>query len=71
VFRRYGVDHENNEIVVLDRHHFETDKDGNITKEYHHGHVPDPATIPPKIMTMLERGGMVGKKNNVLPPASD
>ena len=71
VFRRYGVDHENNEIVVLDRHHFETDKDGNITKEYYHGHVPDPATIPSKIMTMLKRGGMVGKKNNVLPPASD
>ncbi|AHH94533.1 YD repeat protein [Kutzneria albida DSM 43870] len=71
VFRRYGVDHENNEIVVLDRHHFETGKDGNITKEYYHGHVPDPAKIPSKIMTMLKRAGMVGKKNNVLPPASD
>jgi hypothetical protein len=23
--------------TLLDRHHFETDKDGNITKEYYHG----------------------------------
>ncbi|MFC0548286.1 DUF6531 domain-containing protein [Kutzneria chonburiensis] len=71
VFRRYGVDHENGEIVVLDRHHYEEDKDGNITKEYYHGHVPDPDTIPSKIMTMLKRNGMVGKKNRVLPPDSD
>jgi RHS repeat-associated protein len=69
VFRRYGVDHGNQEIVVLDRHHFITDKDGKITKEIYHGHVPDPSTIPSQITTQLRRQGMIDKKFRVLPPS--
>ncbi len=67
VFRRYGVDYENQEIVVLDRHRFITDEEGNITKEWYHGHVPDPKTIPSQIITKLRRMGMIDKKFRVLP----
>jgi RHS repeat-associated protein len=68
VFRRYGVDYENQEIVVLDRHRYITDKDDKIIKEIYHGHVPDPSTIPSKILTQLKRMGMIDKKFRVLPP---
>lgn len=68
VFRRYGVDHGNQQIVVLDRHHYITDKQDNIIKEIYHGHVPDPKTIPSQITTQLRRMGMIDKKFRVLPP---
>ncbi|MFJ8188367.1 RHS repeat-associated core domain-containing protein [Streptomyces sp. NPDC096094] len=72
-FRRIGVDHVNNEIVVLDRHHYETDKNGKIVKEIYHGHVqasyPSDAVME-KHLTKLVRAGMINnkKKQKVLPP---
>jgi RHS repeat-associated protein len=72
VTRRLGVDHENNEIVVLDRHREIIDKDGNITEVYH-GHVQ--STYPSKSVTQgdltkLKKEGMIDniKKQRVLPP---
>ncbi len=72
-FRRIGVDHANQEIVVLDRHDFVTDKDGNIVKEIYHGHVQ--AKYPSKAvtqahLTQLKKAGMIDniKKQRVLPP---
>nr|WP_221353041.1 DUF6531 domain-containing protein [Streptomyces sp. REN17] len=75
-FRRVGVDHVNNEIVVLDRHRFETDKNGKIVKEIYHGHVQ--ASYPSNAvkendLTRLVREGMINnkKKQKVLPPKCD
>lgn len=73
VTRRLGVDHVNNEIVVLDRHRAITDKDGNIVKELYHGHVQ--SSYPSKSVTQgdltkLKKAGMIDniKKQRVLPP---
>jgi RHS repeat-associated protein len=49
VTRRLGVHYQSNEIVVLDRHDFVEDKDGNIVKEIYHGHVQ--STYPSKSVT--------------------
>lgn len=75
-FRRIGVDHVNNEIVVLDRHKYFTDKDGNIIKEIYHGHVQ--GSYPSKSVTegdlnKLKKAGMINntKKQRVLPPPCD
>ncbi|WTZ46597.1 hypothetical protein OG241_22890 [Streptomyces sp. NBC_01390] len=75
-FRRIGVDHANNEIVVLDRHKYFTDKDGNIIKEIYHGHVQ--GAYPSKSVTegdlnKLKKAGMINntKKQRVLPPPCD
>ncbi|MFD8738921.1 DUF6531 domain-containing protein [Streptomyces sp. NPDC059618] len=72
-FRRLGVDHVNNEIVVLDRHEYVTDKDGKIVKEIYHGHVQ--ARYPSKSvgendLTKLVKSKMINnkKKQKVLPP---
>ncbi|MFI1596538.1 DUF6531 domain-containing protein [Streptomyces venezuelae] len=72
-FRRIGVDHVNNEIVVLDRHEYRTDKNGKIVKEIYHGHVQ--ASYPSKSvgendLTKLVRAKMINnkKKQKVLPP---
>ncbi|WP_329138657.1 RHS domain-containing protein [Streptomyces sp. NBC_01476] len=76
VTRRLGVDHENGEIVVLDRHRAITDKDGNIIKEIYHGHVQ--GSYPSKSVTQgdltkLKKAGMIDniKKQRVLPPPCD
>ena len=37
------------------------------TREYYHGHVPNPAEIPQRVITMLRRAGLIDKKYNVLP----
>ncbi|MFM9795086.1 DUF6531 domain-containing protein [Streptomyces turgidiscabies] len=75
-FRRIGVGHVNNEIVVLDRHKYFTDKDGNIIKEIYHGHVQ--GSYPSKSVTegdlnKLKKAGMINniKKQRVLPPPCD
>lgn len=75
-FRRLGVDHVNNEIVVLDRHDYVTDKDGNIIKEIYHGHVQGSypsKSVREKDLTRLVRAGMIDnkKKQRVLPPKCD
>ncbi|MFF4549123.1 DUF6531 domain-containing protein [Streptomyces sp. NPDC001406] len=75
-FRRLGVDHVNNEIVVLDRHEYTTDKDGNIIKEIYHGHVQGsyPSdSVTEGDLTKLKRAGMINniKKQRVLPPKCD
>ncbi|UIX31614.1 DUF6531 domain-containing protein [Streptomyces sp. GQFP] len=75
-FRRVGVDHVNNEIVVLDRHRKILDKDGNIVKEIYHGHVqssyPSPA-VKENDLTALVKAKMINnkKKQKVLPPPCD
>ncbi|MEU9736552.1 DUF6531 domain-containing protein, partial [Streptomyces sp. NPDC048002] len=73
VTRRLGVDHVNNEIVVLDRHREILDKDGNVVKEIYHGHVQ--SSYPSKSVTQgdltkLKKAGMIDnvKKQRVLPP---
>ncbi|MGQ4468732.1 DUF6531 domain-containing protein [Streptomyces violaceoruber] len=73
VTRRLGVDHVNNEIVVLDRHRAITDKEGNIVKELYHGHVQ--SSYPSKSVTQgdltkLKKAKMIDniKKQRVLPP---
>ncbi|MGA5313806.1 hypothetical protein ACPCTK_06710 [Streptomyces pseudogriseolus] len=70
------MDHVNNEIVVLDRHKYITDKDGNIVKEIYHGHVQ--SSYPSKSVTegdlnKLKKAGMINniKKQKVLPPKCD
>ncbi|MFJ2831930.1 RHS repeat-associated core domain-containing protein [Streptomyces sp. NPDC087263] len=75
-FRRLGVDHANNEIVVLDRHHYETDKNGKIVKEIYHGHVQGkyPSdSITEGDLNKLKKNGMINnlKKQKVLPPSCD
>ncbi|MGY4982890.1 DUF6531 domain-containing protein [Streptomyces sp. 900105755] len=75
-FRRLGVDHVNNEIVVLDRHDYVTDKDGNIIKEIYHGHVQGSypsKSVKENDLTRLVRAGMIDnkKKQRVLPPKCD
>ncbi|MFJ5882990.1 DUF6531 domain-containing protein [Kitasatospora cineracea] len=70
--RRLGVDHENNEIVVLDRHLEFSDKNGDIT-EYYQGHVQSkyPSdTVTESHLTKLVRLKMIDskKKQRVLPP---
>ncbi|MFF7791940.1 DUF6531 domain-containing protein [Streptomyces sp. NPDC007991] len=75
-FRRIGVDHVNNEIVVLDRHHYETDKNGKIVKEIYHGHVQasyPSSAVKESHLTKLVRAGMINnkKKQKVLPPKCD
>lgn len=72
VTRRLGVDHENNEIVVLDRHREVTDQHGNVT-EYYHGHVQSrypSKSVTQGDLTKLQRQGMIDniKKQRVLPP---
>jgi RHS repeat-associated protein len=72
VTRRLGVDHENNEIVVLDRHREVTDKDGNVT-EFYHGHVQGKypsKSVTEGDLTKLKRAKMIDnvKKQRVLPP---
>ncbi|MDH6580654.1 DUF6531 domain-containing protein [Kitasatospora sp. MAP5-34] len=73
VTRRLGVDHGNNEIVVLDRHRAVADKDGNVIEEIYHGHVqskyPSPS-VTQGDLTQLKRAGMIDniKKQRVLPP---
>ncbi|MFC9682209.1 RHS repeat-associated core domain-containing protein, partial [Streptomyces sp. NPDC056948] len=76
VTRRLGVDHANNEIVVLDRHRAITDNEGNIIKEIYHGHVQ--SSYPSKSITQgdltkLKKAGMIDnvKKQRVLPPPCD
>lgn len=76
VTRRLGVDHVNNEIVVLDRHREIPDKNGNIVKEIYHGHVQ--SSYPSKSVTQgdltkLKKAGMINniKKQRVLPPTCD
>ncbi|MEN8650287.1 DUF6531 domain-containing protein [Streptomyces sp. 21So2-11] len=76
VTRRLGVDHVNNEIVVLDRHRPIMDKDGNIVREIYHGHVRSayPSDgITEGHLTKLKRAGMINntKKQRVLPPKCD
>ncbi|MFF2850487.1 RHS repeat-associated core domain-containing protein [Streptomyces sp. NPDC058001] len=73
VTRRLGVDHVNNEIVVLDRHRAITDAEGNVVKEIYHGHVQ--SSYPSKSVTQgdltkLKKQGMIDniKKQRVLPP---
>ncbi|MEU6123123.1 DUF6531 domain-containing protein, partial [Streptomyces sp. NPDC047123] len=73
VTRRLGVDHVNNEIVVLDRHREITDKNGKVVKEIYHGHVQ--SSYPSKSVTQgdltkLKKAGMIDnlKKQRVLPP---
>ncbi|MGY1500227.1 DUF6531 domain-containing protein [Streptomyces sp. QTS52] len=75
-FRRLGVDHVNNEIVVLDRHEYVTDKNGNIVKEIYHGHVRSSYPgdgITEGDLTKLKKQGMINnvKKQKVLPPPCD
>ncbi|MFE9973326.1 DUF6531 domain-containing protein [Streptomyces hirsutus] len=75
-FRRIGVDHVNNEIVVLDRHDYETDKNGKIVKEIYHGHVQasyPSGAVKENHLTKLVRAGMINnkKKQKVLPPKCD
>ncbi|MFE2282121.1 hypothetical protein ACFXAE_33785 [Streptomyces sp. NPDC059454] len=75
-FRRLGVDHVNNEIVVLDRHEYVTDKDGKIVKEVYHGHVQSKypsETVHEGDLTKLKKAGMINntKKQRVLPPKCD
>ncbi|WP_438484944.1 DUF6531 domain-containing protein [Streptomyces sp. S186] len=72
VTRRLGVDHKNNEIVVLDRHEMMEHKDGSITETYH-GHVQSkyPSdSVSEGDLTKLKRAGMINnlKKQRVLPP---
>jgi hypothetical protein len=75
-FRRIGVDHVNNEIVVLDRHDYETNKDGKIVREIYHGHVqgqyPSKSVLE-KDLTRLVKAKMINnkKKQKVLPPPCD
>lgn len=76
VTRRLGVDHVNNEIVVLDRHRANPDKDGNIVKEIYHGHVQSSypsSSVDEGDLTKLKRAGMINntKKQRVLPPKCD
>ncbi|WP_078625319.1 DUF6531 domain-containing protein [Streptomyces iakyrus] len=73
VTRRLGVDHANNEIVVLDRHRAITDKNGNIVKEIYHGHVQSSypsRSVTQGDLTKLKKAGMIDnvKKQRVLPP---
>ncbi|NUS29464.1 MAG: hypothetical protein HOV92_35335, partial [Streptomyces sp.] len=75
-FRRLGVDHINNEIVVLDRHETVTDKNGNIVKEIYHGHVQSkyPSdSITEGDLNKLKKKGWINnlKKQKVLPPTCD
>ncbi len=75
-FRRLGVDHVNNEIVVLDRHRSIPDKDGNIVKEIYHGHVRSSYPgdgITEGDLNKLKKAGMINnlKKQRVLPPKCD
>lgn len=75
-FRRIGVDHVSNEIVVLDRHDYETDKNGKIVKEIYHGHVQasyPSGAVKERDLTKLVRAGMTNnkKKQKVLPPKCD
>ncbi|MER7836712.1 hypothetical protein ABTY98_12545 [Streptomyces sp. NPDC096040] len=70
------VDAASNEIVVLDRHDYTTDKDGNIIKEIYHGHVQSsyPSdSITEGDLNKLKRAGMINntKKQRVLPPKCD
>ncbi|QES44135.1 hypothetical protein DEJ49_26865 [Streptomyces venezuelae] len=72
-FRRVGVDHVNNEIVVLDRHEYVTDKNGKIVKEIYHGHVQasyPSNTVKENDLTRLVQEKMINnkKKQKVLPP---
>ncbi|MFD9493688.1 DUF6531 domain-containing protein [Streptomyces sp. NPDC060005] len=72
-FRRVGVDHVNNEIVVLDRHHRIYDKDGKVVKEIYHGHVQasyPSSAVKENDLTKLVRAKMINnkKKQKVLPP---
>ncbi|GAA2150736.1 hypothetical protein GCM10009760_45390 [Kitasatospora kazusensis] len=73
VTRRLGVDHGNNEIVVLDRHREVADKDGNVIEEIYHGHVqskyPSPS-VTQGDLTKLKKAGMIDniKKQRVQPP---
>ncbi|MEV0117134.1 DUF6531 domain-containing protein [Streptomyces sp. NPDC050844] len=72
-FRRVGVDHVNNEIVVLDRHEYKTDKNGKIVKEIYHGHVQasyPSSAVKENTLTKLVRAKMINnkKKQKVLPP---
>ncbi|MGW7203819.1 DUF6531 domain-containing protein [Streptomyces sp. NPDC054837] len=75
-FRRVGVDHVNNEIVVLDRHKYFTDENGKIVKEIYHGHVqasyPSPA-VKENVLAKLVKLKMINnkKKQKVLPPPCD
>ncbi|MGD3110909.1 hypothetical protein [Streptomyces sp. YGL11-2] len=67
-----GVDHKNNEIVVLDRHGQIENKDGSITEEYH-GHVQSnypSSSVTEGDLNQLKRAGMINnlKKRRVLPP---
>ncbi|MGW5640150.1 DUF6531 domain-containing protein [Streptomyces sp. NPDC003832] len=75
-FRRVGVDHVNNEIVVLDRHEYVTDKNGKIVKEIYHGHVQasyPSNSVKENDLTRLVRAKMINnkKKQKVLPPPCD
>ncbi|MCF3133282.1 DUF6531 domain-containing protein [Streptomyces olivochromogenes] len=75
-FRRLGVDYANNEIVVLDRHEYVTDKNGNIVKEIYHGHVRSSYPgdgITEGDLNKLKKNGMINnlKKQKVLPPPCD
>ncbi|GAA1149984.1 RHS repeat-associated protein [Kitasatospora gansuensis] len=72
VTRRLGVDHENDEIVVLDRHREISDPHGNVT-EYYHGHVQSKypsKSVTQGDLTKLKKAGMIDniKKQRVLPP---
>ncbi|WP_158690682.1 DUF6531 domain-containing protein [Streptomyces sp. 142MFCol3.1] len=75
-FRRIGVDHVNNEIVVLDRHEYRTDKNGKIVKEIYHGHVQGKypsKSVRENDLTRLVKEKMINnkKKQKVLPPPCD
>lgn len=72
VFRRLGVDYDNNEIVVLDQHRATTDAQGNVT-EYYHGHVqgkyPSKSVLQRDLNELKKRGLIDNiKKQRVLPP---
>ncbi|MEU1198624.1 DUF6531 domain-containing protein, partial [Streptomyces sp. NPDC005813] len=75
-FRRVGVDHVNNEIVVLDRHHRVYDKNGKVVKEIYHGHVQSSypsSAVKENDLTKLVKAKMINnkKKQKVLPPPCD
>ncbi|MFF8940871.1 RHS repeat-associated core domain-containing protein [Streptomyces sp. NPDC014864] len=75
-FRRVGVDHVNNEIVVLDRTREVLDKEGNVLHELYHGHVQSsyPSdSVKENDLTRMVREGMINnkKKQKVLPPKCD
>lgn len=66
-FRRYGVDFENQEAVVLDRHKFVTDESGAVIHEGCHGHAQAFRSIPETIRMQMVKHGWITKKGIVLP----